>query len=237
MWHLAINTMWANSADNKLMTFFLFSPEIRIWHFKQIVSIGSGNILSWRLIMKYFLQSFSPFGWFKKGSCQFHWVPQHVFMEKTLFDWIRHLSKAVNNYVPHYRGEHILFSADPVGVDIASCLHSISLLNGWILAKLTQIYHWMGEKCWLDFGDLDPIFKVTQGLRLLENAGKWLVCTLSPEGTNWFWPTLHIYIAGTCKRTDEILVTLTPFSRSRGLRLLENGLSTPYLLNEWMDFY
>ena len=30
-----------------------------------------GNILSWRLIMKYFLRSFSSFGWFKKGSCQF----------------------------------------------------------------------------------------------------------------------------------------------------------------------
>ena len=28
-----------------------------------------GNILSWRL--KYFLRSFSPFRWFKKGSCQF----------------------------------------------------------------------------------------------------------------------------------------------------------------------
>ena len=30
-----------------------------------------GNILPWRLIMKYFLRSFSPFRWFKKGSCQF----------------------------------------------------------------------------------------------------------------------------------------------------------------------
>ena len=30
-----------------------------------------GNILSWRLITKYFLWSFSPFRWFKKGSCQF----------------------------------------------------------------------------------------------------------------------------------------------------------------------
>ena len=30
-----------------------------------------GNILSWRFIMKYFLRSFSPFRWFKKGSCQF----------------------------------------------------------------------------------------------------------------------------------------------------------------------
>ena len=82
-------------------------------------------------------------------------------------------------------GEHIVFSADPVGVGggVASCPHSISLLNGQILAKLTQIYHWEGEKCWLDFDDLDPIFKVTGGLRLLEN-----------------------------------------------------GLSTPCLLNEWIDF-
>ena len=30
-----------------------------------------GNILLWRLIMKYFPWSFSPFCWFKKGSCQF----------------------------------------------------------------------------------------------------------------------------------------------------------------------
>ena len=30
-----------------------------------------GNILSWILIMKYFLRSFSPSRWFKKGSCQF----------------------------------------------------------------------------------------------------------------------------------------------------------------------
>ena len=30
-----------------------------------------GNIISWRLIMKYFLRSFSLFRWFKKGSCQF----------------------------------------------------------------------------------------------------------------------------------------------------------------------
>ena len=36
-------------------------------------------------------------------------------------------------------GGHIVFSADPigVGVDVATCLHSISLLNRQILAKLT----------------------------------------------------------------------------------------------------
>ena len=35
------------------------------------IPTGSGNILSWRLIMKYILRSISPFRWFKKGSCQF----------------------------------------------------------------------------------------------------------------------------------------------------------------------
>ena len=34
------------------------------------IPAGMGNILLWRLIMKYFLQSFSPFRWFK-GSYQF----------------------------------------------------------------------------------------------------------------------------------------------------------------------
>ena len=32
-------TPWANSADDKLMIFFLFFPENRFWHFMQIVSI------------------------------------------------------------------------------------------------------------------------------------------------------------------------------------------------------
>ena len=46
-------------------------------------------------------------------------------------------------------GGHIVFSADPVGgsMGIATCLHSTYLLKGQILAKLTQIYHWEGEKC------------------------------------------------------------------------------------------
>ena len=68
-------------------------------------------------------------------------------------------------------GGHIVFSADPngVGVSVASFLHSISLLNGQILVKHTNI-SLRGGICWLDFGDLDPIFKVTGGLRLLENG-------------------------------------------------------------------
>ena len=47
---------------------------------------------------------------------------------------------------PHHGGwGDIVFSEGPVGISIASCLHSIFLLNGQILAKLTQIYHWEGE--------------------------------------------------------------------------------------------
>ena len=36
------------------------------------ISDEVGNILSWKLITKYFLRSFSPFRWFENGSCQFH---------------------------------------------------------------------------------------------------------------------------------------------------------------------
>ena len=60
-------------------------------------------------------------------------------------------------YVPPHggAGRHIVFSRDPfdIGVvgggggGVASCPHSVSLFNGHILAKLTQIYHWEGEKC------------------------------------------------------------------------------------------
>ena len=42
--------------------------------------------------------------------------------------------------------------------------------EGWILIKLAQLYCCDMKKNWLNFGDLDPIFKVTGGLRLLENG-------------------------------------------------------------------
>ena len=37
---LTFTTLWAFSADDKLMIFFLFFPENWIWHFMQIVSLG-----------------------------------------------------------------------------------------------------------------------------------------------------------------------------------------------------
>ena len=71
---------------------------------------------------------------------------------------------------PHNRvgvGWLIVFSADPAGVGVR--VASVFLLNGQILAKLTQINHWEGENA-EDFYNLDPIFKVTGELRLLENG-------------------------------------------------------------------
>ena len=38
---------------------------------KSSIPARSDNILSWRVIMNYYLQLFSSFCWFKKGSCQF----------------------------------------------------------------------------------------------------------------------------------------------------------------------
>ena len=41
-------------------------------------------------------------------------------------------------------GGHIAFGADPVGVGVASCLHSITYTNGSILTKLAQTHYWEG---------------------------------------------------------------------------------------------
>ena len=44
------------------------------------------------------------------------------------------------------------------------CVHSVSWISRWNLTKLAQILHWDGGKKWLDFSDLDFIFKVTLAL-------------------------------------------------------------------------
>ena len=64
-----------------------------------------------------------------------------------------------------------------------ACLHPISRMNGWSLTKLVHLYCVWHRKELSRFWWPWPIFKVTQGLRLLEN-----------------------------------------------------GLSAPYLMKEWMDF-
>ena len=40
-----------------------------------------------------------------------------------------------------------------------ACLHSISQTNQWILVKLNTINCYYIQQIWLDFGDLDLIFK------------------------------------------------------------------------------
>ena len=76
-----------------------------------------------------------------------------------------------DNYVPppKVRGGHISFSADPG----CRCrrrqfgIHHISWISWWNFTRLAWIHHWDKPKSWLSFGDSDPIFKVTGGLRLL----------------------------------------------------------------------
>ena len=50
------------------------------------------------------------------------------------------------------------FQSHTSSKNVGKCLflHPISWRNGWILAKLAQIYWWDVDKNWLDFGDLDP---------------------------------------------------------------------------------
>ena len=171
--------------------------------------------------------------------------PNHKLAWKKL--QIRHFfaTRKYCYYVPHQGGGggwvrgHIAFSEDPVGVGIsvcisvligvASCLHSSSLMNGWILAKRTQIYHWLGEKCWLDFDDLDPIFKVTWGQVVRKG---WKIACLYPISWRNKWILLgHVKELLDFGDLDPI------FKVTWWLRWLENGLSASYLLNEWMDFY
>ena len=128
------------------------------------------------------------------------------------------------------------FSRSQEGSDCwkMACLHPISRINWWILTKFVNLYCCDMEKDWLDFGGLDPIFKVTQGLRLLENG---LYAAYLME--EW------IDFDQTCKtilllHEKELLDfgDLDPiFKVTGGLWLLENGFPTPYLQNEWMDFY
>ena len=47
---------------------------------------GSGTFFQEDLIMKYFLWSFSPFRWFKKGSCQFSEERMYTLLVKRLED-------------------------------------------------------------------------------------------------------------------------------------------------------
>ena len=76
------------------------------------------------------------FSWKNEGNYQYFSVEK------------KHFIKGYGNHILFLcPPTTIIFSADPVGISVATCLHSISLQNGQILAKLTQVYHWEKEKC------------------------------------------------------------------------------------------
>ena len=78
---------------------------------------------------------------------------------------------------------------DPVGFHVAHCVHSISWTNGWILTKLAQIHFWEGGKKWLDFVTLTSFSKSHQHFKIFKFwPQKKLVCTLSLEPNDGFWP-------------------------------------------------
>ena len=61
-------------------------------------------------------------------------------------------------------GGHIDYVVDPIGIGVGmtlSCPHNILWTSCWSLTKLLWLYNWDITKNWLDFGDIDLIFKVT----------------------------------------------------------------------------
>ena len=113
-----------------------------------------------------------------------------------------------------------------------ACLHPVSWRNGWILTKLAQLYCWHMQMNWLYFGYLDPIFKVTWGLRLLENglsAPYLLKERMDFDQTCksillWYGKELVLLWHGKELNFGELD---SIFKVTQGLRLLENGLSAP----------
>ena len=105
---------------------------------------------------------------------------------------------------PKEKGDILLLVLFGVGVRVrvVSCLHSISWTNLWILAKLAQTHYWKGGKNWLDFDDIDLIFKVTSVLWMSNDDQKQLVCILSLEQNDGFWPNFTYCIIGMVKRFD-----------------------------------
>ena len=56
LYSLNFTTFLANSADDKLMIFFLFFPEKRLWHFMQSVSLGYK--FAWNITQPIFLEKY-----------------------------------------------------------------------------------------------------------------------------------------------------------------------------------
>ena len=78
---------------------------------------------------------------------------------------------------PNWRGRgHIAFGTDPVSVNVAHCLHSISWTNGWILTKLAQTHYLEGGKKCLDFRWHWPHFEGHTGTLNFSNSDQKRLC-------------------------------------------------------------
>ena len=92
---------------------------------------------------------------------------------------------------PHLRGGDILFLVwillGSVGITL-TYLHNILWSSGWILTKFSWVYNWDITKTWLDFGDIDLIFKVSviEKLEIHDGGGHlFFLKTLLLVTTGW----------------------------------------------------
>ena len=88
------------------------------------------------------------------------------------------------------------------------------------------------EKNWLDFDDLEPISKVTGGLRL-ENG----LSAPYLQNDRWILTKLvHLYCCDMEKNWLDFGDFDPIFKVTQWLRLLENSLLAPCFMKEWMNF-
>ena len=129
----------------------------------------------------------------------------------------------------------ISFSRSHEGLDCwkMACLHPISWRNGWILTKLVHLYCCDMEKNWLDFVTFTPFSRSHRGLDCRKMS-----CLHPISWRNrWIFTTLaQVYFCDMEKNWVDFGDLDPIFKVTGGLRLLENGLSAPCPLNEWMDF-
>ena len=126
---------------------------------------------------------------------------------------------------PHFQGHWRTYMT-------ISCTHYISWTNEWNFTKLAWIHHWDKFKSWLDFGDLDLIFKVTGGLRW-----KFLVPVISPEPMDGISPNLHgLHHWDKFKRLIRFWWPW-PHFQGHWRTYMTFSCTHWYLLNQWMEFH
>ena len=124
-------------------------------------------------------------------------IYQRFCWKWNFFNWLSKLCP------PNWRGGggHTAFGVDPngisVGVRVASCLHSICWTNWWILTKLAQTHDWEGGKSDQILVTFTSFSRSHQHFEFFSNFDpKKLVCTLSLEPNDGFWPNFIYCNAG-----------------------------------------